>query len=363
MRFCSSALSESNVFTKTGELNENRQYHTATLLPNGKVLVVGGTISGGKDFGKCTATCELYDPNTEKWTLTGSLKTARKDHTATLLPDGKVLVAGGGSPDLRHSIPIGSAEIYDPATGLWNGTGRLQTVRMHHKAALLSNGKVLVVGGAGHQGASKTLCNLLTCELYDPAFGKWIRTASHSLHCSIETATLLQDGNVLLTYTQSYSGGMSPPSESGLYDPIAGKEKNTGRLVESVAFQTATLLSNGNVFVAGGVSLKSKPELVENAIAAEIYDVSSGKWRKFDYTTTGRYGHTLTLLPDDHVLVVGGHYKGEQHSEQSRAGREALVYNPNTGIPINCGNSLANRRYHTATMLSNGKVLLVQRNT
>ena len=150
----------------TGSLATARYLYTATLLPNGQVLVAGG--GANCFFCDVLASAELYDPVSGMWTVTGSLATARREHTATLLPNGKVLVAGGYNGDL-----LSSAELYDPATGLWTRTGSMATARYSHSATLLPNGKVLVAGGfdSGFNG-------LASAELYDPATGLGPRRAA-----------------------------------------------------------------------------------------------------------------------------------------------------------------------------------------
>ena len=153
------------VVTDTGSLNSSRESHTATLLPNGQVLVAGGeAVEYGLEDGLAGApqiivykSAELYDPVAGAWTYTGNLNSSRESHTATLLPNGKVLVAGGG--DIR-------AELYNPVTGVWTYTGSLGTARASHTATLLANGKVLVAGGASGNDIS-----LASAELYDPATG------------------------------------------------------------------------------------------------------------------------------------------------------------------------------------------------
>ena len=125
----------------TGDLLTAREWHTATLLPNRKVLVAAG---GGYDGYPALASAELYDPATGMWTATGSLATARWDHTATLLPNRQVLVAGGTN---YTAGVLASAELYDPATGTWTATGSMTTARESHTATLLPNGQVLVAGG------------------------------------------------------------------------------------------------------------------------------------------------------------------------------------------------------------------------
>src|SRR4029453_13843061 len=156
---------DGGTWTFTGNLNTGRYFHTATLLPNGMVLVAGGFSTGG-----ASASAELYDPASGAWTGTGSLNTARYLHTATLLPNGMVLVAGGGCSSIR---PSASAELYDPASGTWTATGNLNIARTNHTAALLPNGMVLVAGGFDDNGNISA-----SAELYDPASGTWTTTGS-----------------------------------------------------------------------------------------------------------------------------------------------------------------------------------------
>jgi N-acetylneuraminic acid mutarotase len=137
------------IWSFTGSLNTARFDHTATLLPNGMVLVAAGFTG----MSTPSAAAELYDPSSRTWTATGSLNTARFDHTTTLLPNGMVLVAGGyDNSNPRRFNYLASAELYDPATGTWTGTGSLNTARYVHTATLLPNGIVLVAGGSGSHG-------------------------------------------------------------------------------------------------------------------------------------------------------------------------------------------------------------------
>ena len=184
----------------TSSLNTARNAHTATLLQNGKVLVAGGS-SGNRAF---VNSAELYDPDTGEWSYTGNLNTARAAHTATLLPNGKVLVAGGYNYNGGSPTPLNGAEFYDPATGTWTKTGNL-SARLEHTATLLANGNVLVVGGWCGIGCARD-----DAELYDPATGKW--TATRPLNSPDQYfpgrvahfATLLPDGRVLVL------GGLDP---------------------------------------------------------------------------------------------------------------------------------------------------------
>ena len=195
------------------------------------------------------------------WRYTGSLNTARVAHTATLLQNGKVLVAGGQD---EHGEYLASAELYDPASGTWSTTGSLTTVRGLHKATLLQNGMVLVVGGFDGFNV------LASAELYDPASGTWSTTGSLNTARYLHTVTLLQNGKVLV------AGGLNEHvvvvASAELYDPASGTWSTTGSLNTARGNHTATLLQNGNVLVAGGGD--------ENGpvAGAELYNPGSGQW-------------------------------------------------------------------------------------
>src|SRR5437588_3493946 len=149
---------EAGVWSTTGSLHDARTVHTATLLNNGQVLVVGGLNISGITAAPL-ASAELYNPSTQAWSATGSLHTARTAHTATLLSNGQVLVAGGAGVNFTR---MASAELYNPSTNMWSATGSLHDARNAHTATLLNNGQVLVVGGLG-----TTSTSLASAELYD----------------------------------------------------------------------------------------------------------------------------------------------------------------------------------------------------
>jgi hypothetical protein len=204
------------------------------LLANGRVLVAGGQVASA------LASAELFDPASGTWTTTGGLATAREHHTATLLTNGKVLVAGGFDATFPGGGILASAELYDPLLGAWTATHGFASGRFHHTATLLPNGKVL---GAGGQGTSAS------AELYDPMLGTWTATGSLDTARSSHTATLLPNGQVLVAGGQVTSGQLG---NAELYDPASGAWSATGSLIAARYDHTATLLPSGKVLVAGG---------------------------------------------------------------------------------------------------------------
>jgi len=308
----------------TGNLNFARAVHTATLLPNGKVLVVGG-----RDFnGGVLNSAELYDPSTGMWSNTGNLNTSRFAHAAALLPNGKVLVIGGYG--VSHPLNIlNSAELYDPATGTWSITGNLNTPRAGwHTATLLKNGKVLVVGGI--VDGDLRLTN--SAELYDPATGTWMSTGSLKSG-QYSTAMLLPNGKVLVF---DWEDGAE------LYDPATGTWSITVDAIPCRGEYTVTLLKNGKVLLAGGwdcdiggVASKS----------AWLYDAATGELTNTGSLNLARYGHTAMLLPNGKVLVFG-------------LGNSAEVYDPASETWSITASLNTTRVASTTTLLSNGKVLV-----
>ena len=319
-------------WTTTGSLDTARFEHTATLLPNGMVLVAGGLDSRGN----LLASAQLYDPESGSWTATGSLHVARVDQTATLLPNGIVLVAGG----VDSSGYSASTELYDPASGSWTATGSLNVARSGHTATLLPSGMVLVAGGVGND------FNLsASAELYDPASGSW--TATGNLHTgrNNHTATLLPNGMVLVA--AGLDGDFNISTGAELYDPKSGSWTVTGNLNIARRNHTATLLPNGMVLVAGGFDIDFNPSR-----SAELYDPESGSWTATSSLNNGRYFHTATLLPNGMVLVAGG------FDDDFNSSSKAELYDPASGSWTPTGSLNNARDRHTATLLPNGMVLV-----
>jgi len=311
----------------TGRMAGARLLHTATLLPNGRVLATGGY----------NHSAELYDPATGTWSRTADVLDTHRAASATLLSNGRVLIAGfGGSSGI-------SAELYDPATGSWARTGAMRTPRFYHTATLLPEGRVLVVGGADGEYGGRVLA---TAEVYDPATGVWTQTGSLGKTRRDHTATLLAGGKVLVTGGTDAAGVLQGSAE--VYDPATGTWSPVGAMAVARTYHSATLLADGRVLVVGGAG--SDPD---RSASAEVYDPATGTW-----STTGRLGkprryHSATLLPTARVLVVGGYH------DATGILTSAEVYDPSSGAWSSAGNMAADRYQHTATLLEGGRVLVV----
>jgi hypothetical protein len=297
-------------WTATGGMIEARGAHTATLLPDGTVLVVGGGGGGG-----LLASAELYDPSTGTWTATGRTIEARLGHTATLLTDGRVLVAGGYRVDVSGNFVniLASAELYNPGSGTWTVTANMIGVRIGHTATRLLDGRVLVAGGGSSGDGDGG--PLASAELYDPGTESWTATGGMIEAGPGHRATLLADGRVLV------AGRGSSGSSAELYDPSSGSWAATGNMVEGRFGPTATLLPDGKLLLVGG---NSNSGLLASA---ELYDPSSGTWAATRGTVEARVGHTATLLLDGRVLVAGSYSSGDFDSSQA----SAELYDPGSG--------------------------------
>lgn len=338
MAVTSCAPQPSARWSLTGAMTDCHFSDTATLLPDGRVLVAGG--------GRNLASAELFDLASGQWTAAGNMGEGRWQHTATLLSNGKVLVITGA--DL-NGHPLTSTELYDPATGNWTSEESLDGDRAAHTATLLPDGKVLVVGGARLEGGF--LDPLASTLQYDPNTGSW--TTSGSMHEGryFHTATLLTDGRVLVAGgRRPVAGSKDPVNTAELYDSRSGTWTSTGAMGAARALHSATLLPDGKVFVVGGTTFND--ETGGPLDSAELFDPSSGTWTATKSMDVFRVEHTATLLKDGKVLIVGG----------SRGGAEALdsaeLFDPRTGEWDATATMGARRFGHTATFLTDGTVLV-----
>jgi len=343
-----SNVTSAAAWTATGSMVTPREGHTATLLLDGSVLVVGGFAGSSA---ASLASAELYDPVTATWAATGSMTATRIEHTATLLSDGRVLVAGGTPADFS-ALTFASAELYDPATGTWTATGDMTEPHLGHVATLLPDGRVLVAGGlelTGKHSLSDRYARVASAELYDPVTGTWTATRDMAQARHGHSATLLPNGLVLVA--GGYDRHRLPSAE--LYDPVSGTWTPTGDMTEPYGGHTATLLPDGTVLVAGG-DVPRGGGAVGSAHAA-LYDPATGAWTAIGDMRTAPLGHTATLLPDGRVLVSGGKAYGGPEAPRFD---DAELYDPVTGTWTATADMTQARDSHTATLLPDGRVLV-----
>ncbi len=310
---------------------------TASLLPNGKVLIAGGT-----KFGGVSGASELYDPATGLFTKTVSLATARSQAAAVVLLSGKALIVGG----VDGSGASASAEIYDPATGLFASTGSLTQARWGATASVLQDGKVLIAGGFNWSSGT-----LNTAELYDPASDVFTPVSSPLVNARTgATAVALPSGKVLLEGGSDNSGGVTGAE---LYDPATGLFTATGSLSEVRNGATATLLTSGKVLVAGGCSNGSPPFFTRDASAsAEVYDPKTGLFTPTGDLNDPRCNATASVLPNGKVLIAGG-------DDSSGSLARSELYDPATGRFARTADLATARTQAVAVVLRSGKALIV----
>jgi large repetitive protein len=311
-------------FASTGNLVVSQILHSTTLLADGRVLIACGTTGAVVPTGEA----ELFDP--VSGTFRSFSATPRRFCTATLLPNGKVLIAGGSADQTARN----SAELFDPATGLFQPTGNMTSARSGHSATLLSDGRVLITGGVDQ-----------TAEIYDPAAGTFVPTGNMFTARSGQTATMLSDGKVLVA-------GGDALGTAELYDSSSGMFSPTGSLMIPRSGHTATLLPNGKVFFAGGAGPTNDNEFAPIDPRTELYDPATSQSSNAGNMTVPRMWQTATLLADGTVLLVGG-YVGGFHTTTS-----AEIYDPATSIFTATAGLAQSRAYHSATRLADGSVLV-----
>jgi hypothetical protein len=310
-----------------------RAYHTATLLDDGRLLVAGDIIDP-------IASVEIYRPDAGPWSAAASMKLGRYEHSATRLLDGRVLVAGGRSPEdaSPDNTVVNGAELYDPASAAWSHAGPLNDPRAWHVATLLDDGAVLVTGGIDPSAA------IPSAESYDPVADAWTLVGPMTVARAFHAATLLPDGRVLVTGGAS-SWALDGKLSAELYDPKIRAFASVGPMTAPRAMHTATLLQSGEVLITGGLS-----DVVQES--TELYDPKTGSFRPAAPLAAPRALHTATLLGNGKVLVVGG-LDLSMHSSRS-----AELYDPATNTWETVAPLDVPRTYHTATLLADGRVLV-----
>ena len=287
----------------TGSHAGARRFHRATLLPSGKVLITGGCVGTIPLTLGALATAEIYDPVTGKWSFASNMSQARILHSVTLLKNGKVLVAGGGNGGYPNLTVVASAELFDPSSGKWTSTNPMKNARSFHTATMLPSGKVLTAGGARRDPFNPLYdYSLDSAEIYDPSTGTWTPTGSLTKARYMHAATLLPSGDVLVsgggtfTFTTSAVLMLVPFGDTESYNPTSGTWTARSALGKHRVSHTTTLLSSGKVLAAGGGSTYYE----------ELYDPSGGKWSQTGVLSYSRTSHTATMLPSGLVLVAGG---------------------------------------------------------
>lgn len=312
-----------------GQMNTSRSNHTATLVANGKVLVVGGYNSSTGSL----ASAEIYDSMTRTWSNVSSMSTVRTGHTATLLADGRVLVVGGNG--LFGGSYLASAEAFAPSSQVWMTTAPMKTGRMYHTATKMNNGKVLVTGGWGTDG------NLSKSEVYDPVTEQWSDAAPMLSARVHHGAILLGNGKVLVCGGKN-TGGISAKAE--IYDPVVDQWSVAGDLVNARESHSLTMLPNGKVLAVCGENEQS------GLTSAELFDPGGGTFMLTSPLSTLRDSHTSTLLANGRVLVTGGFNNGNPSV--------AEWYDPATALWTTIDPMSTSRESPTATLLPNGDVLV-----
>ena len=317
-----------------GRLSVARASHSATLLPDGRVLIAGGCTRAGCEMGDDGATAEVYDPAASAFIPVGRMTTERVGHTATLLATGQVLLAGGFD---RQGV-LATAELYAPATGSFTAAGRMGTRRAGYTATPLASGKILLAGGFDGSG------RLTSAELYDPTTRTFTPTGEMGSPRAEHVAAALPDGRVLVT--GGSSDGEDVLATAEVYDPTAGTFSPTADMTMVRYKHAATALPNGTVLVVGGSDARDGQG---RYTSTEIYDPVAGTFQPGPVMAAARYKlpGAVTLLATGDVLVGGGAERVE-------------VYAPAAGsfrtIEGSIGAGLA---FATSTLLPDGRVVIV----
>ncbi len=321
--------------TRTGSvvpapnLLEPRSGHSATLLPNGKVLIVGG-MRRNQDFYR---SAELYDPSGNRFIPAGEMNVARVGHAAVLLRSGKVLIVGGW---IGHGA-TDAAELYDPASGKFTLIHKMAAVRGRPSVTLLADGDVLVAGGGDSDGPG----GVSSAEIFRAASGKFEAVGSMHAGRVSHSATLLNDGRVLLAGGR----GSTVTNSADLYDPKTRQFTPTGNLITARYKQTAGLLPDGRVLIAGGSDDRDWHGSLD---AAEIYDPHTGRFTATSPLHDSRFKlpDEAAQLPSGALLIAGG-------------SKEIEIFDPTSGkFSVASGQIGDAWHFMSETRLQDGRVLL-----
>jgi N-acetylneuraminic acid mutarotase len=322
-------------FTTTGSIPSGFSISAVVRVGNGKVLALGEGQEANLQYPPESA---LYDPATKAWSPAAPLPDRAAGFTATTLTNGKVLVAGGSTqpvPDTGVATVPTNTQLFDPATNTWSTGGAMVTPRSGHTATLLQNGKVLVTGGSAPGSAGF----LTSAELYDPSTNTWSSAAPLAVARFLAKAVLLANGKVLVVGGEGLPGPIYF-QDAELYDPVANSWSPAGQLSAAPAFSNSlTLLPNGKVLNVG--------------ISNELYDPATNAWSPAAPPLQPRGGQIAALLPSGRVLIAGGVGSGQTTLAS------AELYDPSSNSWSATGSLASPRQNHFAVSLANGDVLVV----
>ena len=281
-------------------------YPSSVRLPDNRVLIINN------DNSYISGNAVIYDAIKREASEAGSLALPRRKFATAVLGDGSVLVTGGvwfqRSPPRRLTTP--SAELWSAAAGRWVSPAALMVSRAMHTATLLQNGKVLVANGATNRPGSTSdpSFDLASAELFDPSTGSWSMASPTKQARAHHTATLLHDGRVLVV-------GGKAPTTTEIYDPRSNTWLTPGQLIVPRTSHSAALLKDGSVLVCGGI--RTFPTMGPSLSSCEIFDPKVGAWTSVAGLSEAVVGHTLTTLQDGRVLRVGGDVEGQHLSQEA----------------------------------------------
>lgn len=330
-------------FASVESLAEARHAHTATVLPDGRVLVLGGF----GDFGTL-ASAEIYDPASRTFEPGGAIAGPRRSHSASALSDGQVLVAGGMGNELDAALAI---EIYDPALGSATDAGTLIEARTWHSATTVPGGDVHLIGGFDAE-----LDSSATSERWDLSSGESHAGPTMTTDRGFHTATLLDDGRILIV--GGGSGGLidgEAVASAELYEPVEGTFSDAGSMPEVRTGHSATRLADGRVLVVGGSAFDVATEQAIVYDSTLLWDPKTLSFEPAGTMENPRSNHAAALLDDGRVLVIGG--VAGVAGDDSLASTE--VWDPSTASFEPAGSMAVARAQPTATALSDGTVLVV----
>lgn len=305
-----------------------RSGFTATRLPDGRILIAGGrgtrverVANAGYSigFGNAEDDATILDPLSGTMQRAGHLRAARFEHATVTLAGGRVAVIGGRNA--RHGLD--TIEAFDPRSNAWRPLGRMTAPRRGHTAVLLGNGRVLILGGYDDVGSQRTWRS--ECEIFDPATGTSAvagRLLAPRTHCA---AVLLGDGRVLVI--GGYGDGTDPLGDAELFDPASGRSVAAGRLSEQRAEFAAVTLKDGRVLVTGGSRMKDS--FLSRGLQAfdtvDCFDPATGRFAAAPRLRAPRYQHAAVALADGRVLLAGGRGSGAW-SSRPRVYDDAEIY-------------------------------------